>query len=528
MADKFQLKAIISAVDKLTPTLKGIAKQGKIVRKSLGDITAGTGKLIKSLGVGSAVVAGGIFGMMKSVIDETAKFESLGAVLESIEGSAEAARKAINWVDEFANNTPYDLDESVRAFTTLRGAGLDPTTGSLEAVGNAAAGANRSLGDAADAFRSALFGNTMALRGFNIQTRKSGDELAFMWRKNGKDMVSIAKATNREMIAATLTGIFNEKYPDAAEKQSKTWIGLMAMYRDYYTRFLRFVGQAGIFDNIKNQLLDLKDVIEKWIASGQFEALSKQISDDLIAVVSELAAWVRNFDWESFYKGIKTTIKSVRELLQAIGGLKTVMIALGVVLLAGPVHALGQIAFGIYKLIPALFMLGKAFMVMLVANPILLAIAAVIALIAGAVYLVYKNWEPLKDFMEQVWIRARDQAVLFWGFLKEFFGWSPIGLILRSWGPVLRFFGGLWDTVKNIVGSVPGVQGALDNSGAPGLESPRRNFAGLDSRTQVNGEMTVRFENAPPGMRAESGKTNQPGLDLNPDVGYRPLAVFGM
>jgi hypothetical protein len=38
--------------------------------------------------------------------------------------------------------------------------------------------------------------------------------------------------------------------------------------------------------------------------------------------------------------------------------------------------------------------------------------------------------------------------------------------------------------------------------------------------------MTVRFENAPPGMRAAPGKTNQPGVSMNPDVGYRSLALL--
>lgn len=35
--------------------------------------------------------------------------------------------------------------------------------------------------------------------------------------------------------------------------------------------------------------------------------------------------------------------------------------------------------------------------------------------------------------------------------------------------------------------------------------------------------MVVRFENAPPGMRVDPAKTNQPGLSVSPSVGYRSL-----
>lgn len=527
MADKFQLKAVISAVDKLTPTLKGIALQGKIVRKSLGDITNGVGTLLKGLGAGGAAVAGGVFGMIKAVIGESSKFERFETALTSIEGSAAAARKAISWVDKFANDTPYDLDEVVRAYTTLRGAGLDPTVGALEAVGNAAAGTSRTVEEAADAFRNALMGENDSLKQFNVTAQKDGNRFAYTYFKNGKKMVAFAKANSREMIAATLSGIFNDMYPDAAKGLSKTYDGLTAMAKDYYTRFLRMIGDKGVFDKIKGQLKGLLDIFDGWVQSGQFDALAQQISDDLVYVIEELSTWVRSVDWPAFYNGLKETIKSVRSFISAIGGLKTILIALGVVMLAGPVSAIGQIIFGIWKLIPALFALGKAFVLLVAANPILLLIVAAIMAIGYAVYKIYKQWDPALGFFENLWNGIKLVFSDAWENIKTMLSWSPLGLILRSWGPVLRFFGNLWDKVKDIAGSAPGMNltGQAPQTGGAGGGS---NFGNLNNKTQLNGEMTVRFENAPPGMRVEPGKTNQPGVGMNPDVGYRPLSVFGM
>lgn len=54
-----------------------------------------------------------------------------------------------------------------------------------------------------------------------------------------------------------------------------------------------------------------------------------------------------------------------------------------------------------------------------------------------------------------------------------------------------------------------------------------RSMPGQQSRTNVQGELAVRFENAPAGMRVSQGKTNQPGLALNPDVGYSSNSLVG-
>jgi hypothetical protein len=48
-----------------------------------------------------------------------------------------------------------------------------------------------------------------------------------------------------------------------------------------------------------------------------------------------------------------------------------------------------------------------------------------------------------------------------------------------------------------------------------------------NNRTSLEGAMVVRFDNAPQGMRVDPMKTNQPGLTVTPQVGYRSLAREG-
>lgn len=46
------------------------------------------------------------------------------------------------------------------------------------------------------------------------------------------------------------------------------------------------------------------------------------------------------------------------------------------------------------------------------------------------------------------------------------------------------------------------------------------------SQSLIQGEMVVRFENTPPGTRISEGKTNAPNVRITPDVGYSPYSQF--
>jgi hypothetical protein len=201
--------------------------------------------------------------------------------------------------------------------------------------------------------------------------------------------------------------------------------------------------------------------------------------------------------------------------------------------------------------------------------------------IAAAAGLIVANWETLGPFFTALWDLIKSLATPFMGFMKSVFDWTPMGLIIKHWSPVTEFFKGLWEGVKpylepilNFLGLEKGGVGitakvtgyAEDqrkrNAGPGGGtgaflqanavsiakgQQVERNLtqAGLDpgqllrrplpapgsilqqsaanSRAKVEGEMVVRFEDAPRGMRVDPGKSNQPGLSITPNVGYRSL-----
>ncbi len=82
----------------------------------------------------------------------------------------------------------------------------------------------------------------------------------------------------------------------------------------------------------------------------------------------------------------------------------------------------------------AVLWLGRAFML----NPIGLAVTA----IAGAAYLIYTYWEPIKGFFTGIWSHVKTAFAGGIGSVSSLIvNWSPLGLFYRAFAGVLGWFG---------------------------------------------------------------------------------------
>jgi len=206
-------------------------------------------------------------------------------------------------------------------------------------------------------------------------------------------------------------------------------------------------------------------------------------------------------------------------------------------------------------LISEIGLIGGAFASLgaaIAANPIGFAVAA----IAGAAYLIYRNWDALAPYFSALWEGVKAIFTAGFEFVKSYFlNFTPLGLIVKNWEPIVTYFSGLWDRVKGFVDpilnagrSVLGAIGGFFTGPAPSparaganiLQQPaalpaspgpqsRGPLAGAlagGGQTKLNGELLVRFQDALPGTRVDPGSSNQPGLSINPDVGYRSQLAF--
>lgn len=390
-------------------------------------------------------VLGSMFDASKglmSFVETASTFESFRATLETIEGSSEKAVKSLDWVSEFAAKTPYELDDVVASFVKLKSYGLDPTNGLLQTLGDTAAGMGRTLDEAVEAMADAVTGQNERLKSFGITSETKGNKITYSYNHDGKQIKASVNKNDKKKIEQTLSDIFNKKFAGASQKQAQTFSGMLSNLMDIWTRFQVLVMNSGVFDTIKNKLQGVLDTLEKMSKNGELQAWAKDIGATLTDLFE--SAWevgkvlfgiIKNF--AEFAKENKTFVT---------WGIKLTAIFAGLSILFGSffmMFAGGYTTFAVFAKIFAtmaswswiaavigkvklafvgLFTILKTGFAALLANPAILAFVAVILAIAGAVYLIWKNWD---------WLKVK---------------------LINAWQAVSDFFSNLWQNVKKIRG----------------------------------------------------------------------------
>jgi TP901 family phage tail tape measure protein len=142
------------------------------------------------------------------------------------------------------------------------------------------------------------------------------------------------------------------------------------------------------------------------------------------------------------------------------------------------------------------------------ANPIVLVIAAVVAALAGGAYLIYKNWDAVKNYFANAWteIKAGFSGGIA-GIITTLVNFSPLGLLYQAFAGVLSYLGvdlpsrftefggmivnGLINGLKAGLGSVKDAISSIGDASIGwfkeklGIHSPSRVFAELGGFTMA-------------------------------------------
>lgn len=140
------------------------------------------------------------------------------------------------------------------------------------------------------------------------------------------------------------------------------------------------------------------------------------------------------------------------------------------------------------------------------------------------------------------------------------------GALIANWEPALKWFKDAWDKISGWVKSIMGAFGMVGDAGMDGAVNnatdavnnltmqvaPARAGNGdgtllrprpegerwspqgdslvqnamAASQPKLQGELVMRFENPPPGLQVDKPQTNQPGLNIKPNVGTRTVGVM--
>ena len=264
-------------VDELVAILSYDLKGEDKLRRFTQSIETASARLITFAAAAATAAAGAATILAKSVINTSAQFESYAATLETIEGSAEKARKSLDWVADFGKTTPYEVGEVTDAFVRLKAYGLDPMDGTLSAVGDAASAMGKGLMQGVEAVADAATGEFERLKEFGIKSKQAGDNVTFTWSQNGKELTKTVKKSSTEIVNF-LKENFGARFNGAMIRQSKTWNGMLSNIGDSWTDFQRRIGDAGFFDAVKRQLGRAMDYIGQLDADGTLDRWAANLS----------------------------------------------------------------------------------------------------------------------------------------------------------------------------------------------------------------------------------------------------------
>ena len=436
----------IYANDRTGRSLSNIEKQlGSI--NSRGRAVAGT-----LAGLATGAVARGIINQYRS-------YEKYNTVLRTYLGSQAKATSELNRLQKLANRLPQDLDDVTNAFTIFTRAGIDTSSKSLSAFSNIATANGKSLTQLGEAVADALTGEFERLKEFGIKVSKeNGKFVADIG--NGQSIIASSSADLVRQLKAL--GEEGGKFGQAAANNAGTLNQSLSNLQGAI-----FSTSLTIGEQLAPALILAADLTADWLTNHEelIKALSTRIGKGLVAGVEAIsralpviadnielvrAAAVSMLTFKAYtaaaqgFRQLGFVISDVRremkkfaggavaakvqtsQLGQIVGNLakKIATVAGGFRNFAGSFVGLAARVTGVGVAVK-----GLASLAPLLANPFVLAAAA----IAAAVYGAFKYFED-----ESIKIAGLQTTV---GEVVEALWWKTTTVIKEYWASFVNFVG---------------------------------------------------------------------------------------
>ncbi len=562
---QFQLKALITAIDKLSPALNQIKRNISSFRRSIKSF--GDGAVPMAVGLGAAV---GL--TSKAFADfEDAGVRLKGAMMGMTGAVAPEFAKINDLAMELGNRLPGNTADFQNMMTALVQQGIAPQE-ILSGLGQAAAYlgvqlklAPEQAAEFAAKMRTAT-GTTaqdmMALmdviqRTANLGVRSDDMLQGFSKLTPALDMMRIKGLAAGQAMAPLLamairTGMQGESAGNAYRKMFTAFfdakklasVNKVLSGKGVALDFTNGKGEFGGVEKMFTQLQKLRDLT----TAERVPILKKLFGDDaetLQIVQLMISNGMAGYDamkqkleaQASLQMRVEQQLGTLKSLFDAaIGNAQNLMASIGeafspqikmLVERLGALSAWGQefsrnnpelirailyIATGFVAIKLAALGVAGALAVMTAVMGMSIIGLAIRGLVLGA-GLVIAYWEPISGFFKNLW-----------DGITSFFvdGWKGIKYILSE---MMAFIEPLLSGMRWIGQKAGGLLGG-GASQASSTQAASPSLPSMTSRGQrLNGAIAVRFDNAPQGMRVSNSGTNQSGVALNPDVGYSSFAL---
>jgi hypothetical protein len=257
---------------------------------------------IISIGKAAARIApmlGAAFGASKladfagKVVSVTAEFQKLKASLTTVTGSAENANAAFGNLQQFAKDTPFQLQTVVSAFVKMKALGLDPSNAALMSYGNTASAMGKDLNQMIEAVADASTGEFERLKEFGIKAKQQGDSVSLTFQgvttTIGKDSASIE---------GYLKGLGDVQFAGAMNLQMSTVGGALSNLEDSFDSLLYTIGDAGVGGTV---IWGVGELTTTFTGLGY---VVSDVSEFVDGLDGSLTALTGSSAWQAFIKGL--------------------------------------------------------------------------------------------------------------------------------------------------------------------------------------------------------------------------------
>ncbi len=505
VADKFQLKALITGVDKLSPVLSGVRKNAAVLRKQLNS--SGLGKITFGEALqGGAIAAPFVMGVkaaigfesamadVKKVVDfeSPAQFKAMSDDVLNLSERLPMAAEGIAQIVAAGGQSGIAREElnQFAEDAVKMGVAFDQTaseSGEMMAKWRTAFRMNQTevvaLADRINYLGNTGPANTKQISAIITEVGALGEVAGLSSAQVAAIGATMAGVGVKQDVAAT--GIKNfmlamTKGSAATKSQAEAFKSLRldskqvaeAMQKDSQATMLDLLKRISQVDAAKRPALLTNLFGSESVAAITPLVTNLQLLSGNLTKVGDATAYAGSMEAE--YKSRSETTANAMQLLQnrvtrlgiTVGSmllppLNDFMAAVGPIIssvatLAGAHPWLikgvlgAAVGFTVLRLATAGATAALALMNGVASMSPVGMIVRGIAIAAG---ILIANWSTVAPYFQAVWDKIKATAMAVWEWMKAAFAWSPLGLIVANWEPLTAFFGALWELVKAL--SVP-------------------------------------------------------------------------
>ncbi|HDZ8927737.1 TPA: tape measure protein [Aeromonas dhakensis] len=277
---------------------RSLAQGGQQSNGFQGAIGSLTGRLV--------ALAGTWFGIQTLTTQLMAMFqtgdqaERLSVQLKAVMGSLEGGKQASAWIQDFAKNTPLQLDEVTQVFVRLKAFGIDPMGGAMQGIVDQA---YKLGGDFEE-----VQGISLALGQAWAKQKLQGEEILQLIERGvpvwqlleqvtGKNTAELQKLSEAGKLGRdTIQGLMNEiaaQSGGAAANNMGLLSGLISNAQDNLAKFYRMVSESGALDWLKRQLAQLNAEFDLMAKDGRLQVWAKRLSDGIVSLGETLKSFIQ-------------------------------------------------------------------------------------------------------------------------------------------------------------------------------------------------------------------------------------------